>query len=99
METGTMKIMKCLAVAALTCALAAPAIAQGSPPTPEERAARFDAADKDKDGKMSKAEFVDMLPALAKGRGDTMWARIDPTGKGAVTKAEFLATPPIQRPG
>lgn len=98
-----MQIKTLAAVALLGCALAAPAIApanaQGGPPTPEQRAARFDAGDKDKDGKLTKAEFTDMLPAPAKARADMMWARLDSAGKGSVTKEEFLAMPPMQRPG
>lgn len=94
-----MKLNTLTAVALLGCTLAAPAMAQGGPPSPEQRAARFDAADKDKDGKLTKAEFTDMLPEQAKDRADMMWSRLDASGKGSVTKEEFLAMPPMQRPG
>ena len=66
---------------------------QRTPPTPEQRAARFDKADANKDGKLTKAEFIAALPARAAARADRMWLRLDPTGKGSVTKAEYLAAP------
>jgi len=94
-----MQIKTFAVVALLGCTLAAPALAQGGPPSPEQRAARVDAADKDKDGKLTKAEFTDMLPDQAKDRADMMWSRMDPDGKGSVTKEQFLAMRPMQRPG
>ncbi len=62
-------------------------------PTPEQRAARFDKADANKDGKLTKAEFRAALPAKAQDRADRMWLRVNPTGKDSVTKAEYLAAP------
>ena len=59
--------------------------------TPEQRAARFDRADANKDGKLTKVEFLAALPAKAQARGEKMWLRINPTGKDSVTKAEYLA--------
>lgn len=91
--------LKTLTLAAFAIALAAPALAQqGGPQTPEERAARFDSADKDKDGKLTKAEFTASLPEQAQQMADRIWSRYDPTSKGSVTKAEFLAVQPMQRP-
>jgi hypothetical protein len=67
--------------------------AQRTPPTPEQRAARFDKADTNKDGKLTKAEFTASLPARAADRADRMWSRVNPTGKDSVTRAEYLAAP------
>jgi hypothetical protein len=93
-----MKLTKLAVLAAATVALAAPALAQGAPQTPEQRAARFDAGDADKNGKLTKAEFTASLPEQAKGMADQIWARFDPNGKGEVTKEEYLAVQPMQRP-
>ena len=88
-------------VAAL--AIAAPALAQGFPqPTPEERAASFDKADANKDGKLDLAEFKSSLPEQILSRvGDDMLPQIlqrrDTDGDGFLSKAEFTA--PMQRPG
>lgn len=77
---------------ALVAALAAPAFAQPTPPTPEERAARFAAADKNNDGKLDKAEFVASLPEQAQAMADQIWsARVDTDGDGFVTKEQYLA--------
>jgi hypothetical protein len=77
---------------AAAAALAAPAFAQqGTPPTPEQRAARFDAADANKDGKLDKAEFTASLPERAQANADMMWGRIDADGDGFVTKDQFMA--------
>ena len=62
-------------------------------PTPEQRAARFDKADANKDGKLTKIEFLAALPAKAHDRADRMWSRVNPAGKESVTKAEYLAAP------
>ena len=77
---------------ALAAALVAPAFAQPTPPTPEERAARFDAGDKNKDGKLDKAEFISTLPEQAQAMADQIWsARVDTDGDGFVTKEQYLA--------
>ena len=77
---------------AFALALAAPALAQPTPPTPEERAARFEKADANKDGKLDKAEFVSSLPEQARAMADQIWsARVDTDGDGFVTKEQFLA--------
>lgn len=83
----------------LMAAASLPALAQQPPqPTPEERAARFDAADKNKDGKLDKAEWTTTLPERAASRADQIWtSRIDPDGDGFVSKEQFLAMP--ARPG
>ena len=72
--------------------LAAPALAQPTPPTPEERAARFETADANKDGKLDKAEFISSLPDRAQAMADQIWSsRVDADGDGFVTKEQFLA--------
>ena len=69
---------KYLVLAAAAVALAAPALAQqGTPPTPEERAARFDKADANKDGKLDKAEFTTTLPEAMAANADMIWGRVD----------------------
>lgn len=83
-----------LAMIAATLAVAAPAIAQT--PTQEQRAARFDAGDKDHDGKLTKSEFVAHLPDVMKSKSEEMWAHYNPGKKSAVTKTEYLAVPPMQ---
>ncbi len=80
--------------------VATPAFAQQGPgqQTPEQRAARFDAADADKDEKLNKAEFEAMLPERAKDRADQMWQRLDSDEDGSVTKEQFLSMPMGRRP-
>ncbi|MBI1362149.1 MAG: RNA polymerase subunit sigma-70 [Alphaproteobacteria bacterium] len=81
-----------LAVALVVAAtVAVPAFAQRTPPTPEEREARFVAADTNKDGKLSKDELTAMLPDQMKDRADMMFTRMDADGDGFVTKEEFMA--------
>ncbi len=64
----------------------------GTPPTPEQREARFVAADANKDNKLDKAEFVSSLPERAQAMADQMWSsRVDQDGDGFVTKEQFLA--------
>ena len=87
-----MSLGKFLVLPAFGLLLAAPAFAQPTPPTPEERAARFEKADANKDGKLDKAEFVSVLPEQARGMADQIWsARVDTDGDGFVTKEQFLA--------
>lgn len=83
---------KFLALTAAIAAMAAPALAQqGTPPTPEQREARFVTADANKDGKLTKEEFTSTLPEQARGNADMIWGRIDADGDGTVTKEQFLA--------
>jgi len=82
--------LKLVTLAIVAAALAAPALAQ-TPPTPEERAARFDAADKNKDGKLDKAEWTTTLPEQAQAMADQIWGRVDADGDGSVTKEQYLA--------
>ncbi len=98
-----MNLPKQLAAAAiLVAALAAPALAQQkhAPPTPEQRAARFDKADANKDGLLTKAEFTAAISPERQGRVDKMWSRLDPTGKdehqqgGLSRRADGPRTPP-----
>jgi hypothetical protein len=84
-------MMKYLVLAAAAVSLAAPAFAQQTTPTPEERAARFDAGDKNKDGKLDKAEWTATLPEQAQAMADQIWGRVDADGDGSVTKEQYLA--------
>lgn len=83
-----MKILTVISRLAFAAMLAAPAIAQQ---TPAERAASFDKADKNKDGKLDKAEWVASLPANARAHVDEAWKRMDPDNKGFMTKEAFVA--------
>jgi hypothetical protein len=80
-----------LTVFTVAVAIAVPAFAQQTPPTPEERAARFDAADKNKDAKLDKAEWTATLPEQAQAMADQLWGRVDADGDGSVTKEQYLA--------
>jgi Ca2+-binding EF-hand superfamily protein len=92
-----MKVNIRLAAAiAVAVTLATPALAQRPQQTPEERAAAFDKADANKDGKLDKAEFAAMLPDAMKDRADTIFAARDTDKDGKISKAEFTA--PMQRP-
>ncbi|MEY2757114.1 MAG: hypothetical protein RIR33_892 [Pseudomonadota bacterium] len=89
-----MKLTIFAAVSAAAALATAPALAQpgGSPPTPEQREARFMAADANKDGKLDKAEFVSSLPERAQAMADQIWSsRVDSDGDGFVTKEQFMA--------
>jgi Ca2+-binding EF-hand superfamily protein len=70
-------------------ALAAPR----QPMTPEQRAARFDKADANHDGKLTKAEFTASLKGDRAAKVDKMWSHLNPASKESITKAEFLAAP------
>jgi chitodextrinase len=87
-----MKLTTLAILAATTAALAAPALAQQGPPpqTPEQREAAFTAADKNKDGKLDKAEWTTTLPERAAGMADQIWGRVDADGDGFITKEQFL---------
>ena len=87
-----MTLAKFVVLPAFVLAIAAPALAQPTPPTPEERAARFAKADANKDNKLDKAEFVSSLPEQARAMADQIWfARVDTDGDGFVTKEQYLA--------
>jgi len=94
MERLDMKIKTFAATTMVAIMAAGPALAQpgGTPPTPEQREARFAAADANKDGKLDKAEFVSSLPDRAQGMADQIWSsRVDADGDGYVTKEQFMA--------
>jgi hypothetical protein len=95
--------IKTLALASvLAAALAAPAFAQQggfTPPTPEERAANFDKADANKDGKLNADEFKVSLgerAAMMADRLPQIFAMRDADKDGSLSKAEYTA--PMQRP-
>ncbi len=96
-----MTFTKTVLASALALVLAAPALAQPPRQTPEERAAAFDKADANKDGKLDFAEWKASVPAqMASQASDEQlqgfFARRDADGDKSLTKAEFTA--PMQRP-
>jgi Ca2+-binding EF-hand superfamily protein len=96
-----MKIKSLVLASVAFAALAAPALAQqGTPPTPEERAASFDKADANKDGKLDMAEFKaslgDRAAQMDDARLKAIFDRRDTDKDGKLSKAEFTA--PMQRP-
>jgi EF hand domain-containing protein len=88
-------MMKALVLAIGVVALATPAFAQ----QPADREAVFTAADKNKDGKLDKAEWMSTLPEQAKAAADQLWGRLDADGDGFITKAQFLALRAGPKPG
>ena len=92
-------MIKSITILSFAALLSAPAFAQPAPQTPEEREARFVAADKNKDGKLDKAEFVASLPEQAQAMADQIWSsRVDADGDGFVTKEQFMALRQGPRP-
>jgi Ca2+-binding EF-hand superfamily protein len=93
--------IKLLAAAAMAAVIAAPALAQPPAPTPEERAAAFDKADANKDGKLDVAEWKTTIPEQMRGQATDeqltgFFGRRDKDGDKFLSKAEFTA--PMQRP-
>ena len=90
-----MIIRQIMAIIALGGLAMGPALAQGAgggQASPEQREARFVAADANKDGKLSKDEWASVLPEQAKAMADQMWSsRVDADGDGFITKDQFLA--------
>lgn len=89
-----MKVTTFVVATAAAMLAAGTAVAQpgGGPMTPEQREARFVLADKNKDNKLDKAEWVSILPERAQAMADQMWsARVDADGDGFITKEQFLA--------
>jgi len=101
-------VQRLASVLVLAAGLAAPALAQTPPAaaspeahhrmTPEQRAARFDKADANHDGKLTKAEFTASLKPERAANADRMWSRLNPTGKDSIAKADFLAAPMGHKP-
>jgi hypothetical protein len=95
-----MKI-RILAMTAVLAAVALPALAQpadGAPPAgagagPRDPAARFAAMDTNKDGTISKDEWV------AAGRREQGFDRIDANHDGKITPEEMAAARPARRGG
>ena len=84
--------LKHLVLAIGAAFLAGPAFAQPpAAPTEAEREAKFVAADKNKDGKLDKAEWLTTLPEQAQAMADQLWGRVDADGDGFITKEQFLA--------
>lgn len=87
-----MKLRALLMAPIVAAILAGPALAQPGAMTPEQREARFAAADANKDGKLDKAEWLSALPDAARARADEIWsARVDADGDGFITKDQFMA--------
>jgi Ca2+-binding EF-hand superfamily protein len=86
-----MRITLLVAAAAATALMAGAAMAQPTPPTPEERAAAFTKADANKDGKLDKAEFKTTLPEQFQDRADMAFERRDADKDGFISQAEFSA--------
>jgi hypothetical protein len=89
-----------LVTATLAAALASAAFAQppagggggrGPQMTPEERAAAFDKADANHDGKLDKTEFATTLSDAQKANADMIFARRDTNMDGFISKDEFMA--------
>jgi Ca2+-binding EF-hand superfamily protein len=92
-----MKLKIFVAASVLAAVVAGPALAQPGGMTPEQREARFTAADTNKDAKLDKTEWLASIPAPMKSNASEdqlaqMWSsRIDADGDGFVTKEQFLA--------
>jgi hypothetical protein len=91
-----MRLTTILVTAATVAALTGAANAQppgGGRPgqSPEERAAAFDKADANKDGKLDKAEFTATLPEQAAAMADQILERRDTNKDGSLSKEEFTA--------
>lgn len=63
----------------------------GPPFDPAVRAAEFEKADKNKDGQLTKEEWLAVLPAsINKDRAAAMWSRMDPDNTGHIGKDAFV---------
>ena len=60
------------------------------PPSPEQRAALFTAADKNSDGRLDKSEWLATLPDAMKSQANVIWPRVDKAGLGFVSKEAFV---------
>jgi Ca2+-binding EF-hand superfamily protein len=92
-------MLKKIVLVAAIAAIAAPALAQPPQQTPEERAASFDKADANKDGKLDLVELKTTLPEQFQAQVDDarlkmMLDRRDTDKDGKLSKAEFTAPPP-----
>ncbi len=95
-----MKLHTILAAGLISAAIVAPALAQqgGMQMTPEQRAVRFDTLDADKNGMLTKEEWLPSIPDQMKDYADQIWAMMDTEGKGSVTKEQYANFRP-QRQG
>lgn len=88
-----MRISTLVIGAAIAAALAAPAFAQpqGGGGGRGDPAARFAAADTNKDGKVSKEEFKASLPEQVQGRADELFEARDTNKDGFLSPEEMAA--------
>jgi hypothetical protein len=96
--------IKMLATAtALAALMAAPALAQQGPPGGgRDPKARFEAADADKDGKLTKAEWTASIPEQFRANinVDERWTAMDADKNGTVSLEEMTNAPrPAGGPG
>ncbi len=77
-----------LSLLAAPVLMISPAMAQE---TPAQRAASFDKADKNHDGKLTKEEWISSIPAKARDHVEEAWKRMDPDSKGYMTKDAYVA--------
>src|SRR3954467_12561174 len=71
-------------------ALAGAALAQGSGISADQRAAAFDRADGDHDGKLTPDEFMSTARAQAPNNPITSWLGSDKNRDGSVSRPEFI---------
>lgn len=96
-----MTIRMLAAATALAALVAAPALAQG-PPGGRDPKARFEAADADKDGKLTKEEWVASIPEQFRANinVDERWTAMDANKDGTVSLEEMQNAPrPAGGPG
>jgi hypothetical protein len=75
-----------------------PAAAPNTPAvTPEQRSFRFDVLDIDKNGQLTKEEWLPSIPDQMKDYADQIWAMMDTGSKSFVTREQFVGFRP-QRP-
>jgi hypothetical protein len=79
---------------ALTATVAPSVLAQAQSAPLESAAQRgkdFDAADKNKDGQLDKAEWLASLPKGVSAHADQVWKRMDAENRGFITRRAYVA--------